>query len=555
MRKICILIILLLPTISYGLTFKDGKQVDGSQSNDKSQKATNMQTSKNEGEVKSFKPFDCSKLETEYLRINNRNDCIIIQELSNKYEVKSHEVDPNTWNRSQLIRYIDNEDGEKIIAHTWNNVVKWGDNSNKQPFSHLVVINIPDLNKIFEKNLNQISSDNYTLPLTARRLDTIDTDNDGDEEIVYLSNREDGRNRNSSWKDVNYIFDLNDSTLSKFGSSHFSHDLMYIDFNKDGYFEIIDYYYDPGGQIEICDLKTNMCSKSKKANQYVDIGFNHILPSNDGAIMFGGCPNLGDTTFCWAKVNYENNKISFKKLDNYELKPKPTDEAKFLIWTGDVNKQQGYWVKGSDKKEFKQADRAWMSATIDYNKDGFVDTIGIEKEVLCSRNDVSKPFNRSGGDCKEDVFLYIFKNINDEKFEKHQIIPTTINDTFRIEKADVNKDGTLDIYGFKQGYYNPWMACQYPQLKSLYLNRKNEYFEHASSKFIEENFGLYGCERASSFFEKDDQYYRLFITIPSEESEIAYLGIENYTSKLSASEKEVVNTDQLDALDDLLDLD
>jgi hypothetical protein len=99
------------------------------------------------------------------------------------------------------------------------------------------------------------------------------------------------------------------------------------------------------------------------------------------------------------------------------------------------------------------------------------------------------------------------------------------------------------------------MACQYPQLKSVYLNKKNEYFEHASSKFIEENFGLYGCERASSFFEKDDQYYRLFITIPSEESEIAYLGIENYTGKLSASEKEVVNTDQLDALDDLLDLD
>ena len=49
--------------------------------------------------------------------------------------------------------------------------------------------------------------------------------------------------------------------------------------------------------------------------------------------------------------------------------------------------------------------------------------------------------------------------LNDEKFEKHQIIPTTINDTFRIEKADINKDGTLDLYGFKQGYYNPWNVC------------------------------------------------------------------------------------------------
>jgi hypothetical protein len=59
-------------------------------------------------------------------------------------------------------------------------------------------------------------------------------------------------------------------------------------------------------------------------------------------------------------------------------------------------------------------------------------------------------------------------------------------------------------------------------------------------------------KRPLVFFEKDGQYYRLFITIPDAESEIAYLGIENYTGKQLASEKEVVDTDQLDALDDLL---
>ena len=59
----------------------------------------------------------------------------------------------------------------------------------------------------------------------------------------------------------------------------------------------------------------------------------------------------------------------------------------------------------------------------------------------------------------------------------------------------------------------------------------------------------------SNFFEKDGQYYLLFITIPDEKSEIAYLSIENYTGKLSAIETEVLNTDQLNALNDLLDLD
>lgn len=544
-----LIIFFIFPILCWSLTFKNGEQ-----QNDTTTPTTisTSQAIKSESETKLFKPFDCKKLKTEYLRVNNRNDCLIIQELSNKYEVKTHDIDPNTWNRSLLLRYFDNKDGEKIVAHTWNNVVKWGEKSNKQPFSHLAVLEIPNLNNIFKSNLNKISSNHYTVPLTARRVDTIDTDNDGDKEIIYLSNREDGRNRNSSWKDVNYIFDLNDNSLSKFGSSHFSHDLMYFDFNNDGYHEIIDYFYNPGGQIEICDLKTNKCTKSKKVNQYVDIGFNHILPSKDKAIMFGGCPNLGDTTFCWSKINYKNNKISFEKLYNYEFKTKPTDEAKFLIWTGDVNKKPGYWIEGSGKKEFKQADRAWMSAAIDFNKDGFVDSIGIEKEVLCKRNDISKPFSRSGGDCKENAYLYIFKNNNDEKFEKHQIIPTTINDTFRIEKADVDKDGTVDLYGFRQSYYNPWSVCDRQQLKSIYLNKKNEYFEHASNRFIKENFGLYGCERVSNFFEKDGQYYRLFITTPDKESEIAYLGIENYTGKQLASEKEFVDTDQLDALDDLL---
>ena len=33
----------------------------------------------------------------------------------------------------------------------------------------------------------------------------------------------------------------------------------WADFNNDGFFEIIDYFYDPGLQIEVCDLKTKKC--------------------------------------------------------------------------------------------------------------------------------------------------------------------------------------------------------------------------------------------------------------------------------------------------------
>jgi len=72
------------------------------------------------------------------------------------------------------------------------------------------------------------------------------------------------------------------------------------------------------------------------------------------------------------------------------------------------------------------------------------------------------------------------------------------------------------------------MDCNRIQLDNIYLNLNGESFEKTSEKFTEENFGMYGCERASSFFEKDGAYYRLFITITFAESEDAYLGIEKY---------------------------
>ena len=491
----------------------------------------NSMVNKLDSEIKSFKPFDCKKLDTEYLRINERNDCLIIQELSNEYLIKPQKIDPNTWNKPLLLRYLDNHKDGKILAHTWNNIVEWGGNSNKQPISHLVVLEMPNLLNLFNGDPKQLSSEHITLPLTARRIHTIDVDKDGNKEIVYLSNREDGRNRKNNWKDFNYIFDLNKKQLKQFGSSHFSHDLMSFDFNQDGYVEIIDYFYGEGkpSGIEVCDLENEKCWLSEEIGEFVDIGFNHIFSSKNGAIIFGGCPGLGDTSFCWSNISFNNEQIKLTKIDQYDLKPKPKAKAKFKIWTGDINNKPGYWIEGSDKKEFKMADRAWMSASLDFNGDGFIDSMAIEKEVFCKRRKAAEPFDRSGGDCNDMASLYIFKNLDDERFEKHQVLETSINDDFRIEKADINKDGTMDLYGLVQGYYNPWMACNYTQLKSIYLNINNKLFEKASENFVETNFGMYGCERASSFFNKENKYYRLFISTPSPESKTAYLGIENYT--------------------------
>jgi hypothetical protein len=71
------------------------------------------------------------------------------------------------------------------------------------------------------------------------------------------------------------------------------------------------------------------------------------------------------------------------------------------------------------------------------------------------------------------------------------------------------------------------MNCK-KQVSAMYFNKENKSFEKAPKSYNQENFGLYGCERASSFFKYDNIYYRLFITTPSKDSKFAYLGIEKY---------------------------
>ena len=133
-----------------------------------------------------FKPFKCNQIETEFKRSKSKNSCLIIQKLENSYEVKSNEHSNNTWNSPQLLKYINNKDGQKIIAHTWNNVVEWGKQSDKQPFSHLVSISLENLDNLFKTDNLELKSNHLNLPLTARRMNVLDIDSDGNKEIVYL---------------------------------------------------------------------------------------------------------------------------------------------------------------------------------------------------------------------------------------------------------------------------------------------------------------------------------------------------------------------------------
>tara|TARA_A100001011_G_scaffold382264_1_gene451781 strand:+ start:615 stop:965 length:351 start_codon:yes stop_codon:yes gene_type:complete len=66
-------------------------------------------------EKKFFKPFDCRELKTKHLRINKKNECLIIQKLNNEYKVKPQKIDPNIWNKPQLLRYLDDKSSGKLL--------------------------------------------------------------------------------------------------------------------------------------------------------------------------------------------------------------------------------------------------------------------------------------------------------------------------------------------------------------------------------------------------------------------------------------------------------
>ena len=73
-------------------------------------------------------------------------------------------------------------------------------------------------------------------------------------------------------------------------------------------------------------------------------------------------------------------------------------------------------------------------------------------------------------------------------------MPVSLNGSFRIETADINKDGTNDLYGFKEDWFNPWIDCK-KQVSAMYFNIENKSFEQSTKSFNQENFGLSSSNR------------------------------------------------------------
>jgi hypothetical protein len=272
--------------------------------------------------------------------------CVLIGKLETKRTVGKQQ-DERIWTNPQFLEQRINQNGDvEIIGFGWDRVVANGSRTNKRPRAEIFRIAI-DLDNVFQKEYKGAISLNslVSVPISARRVDLADIDNDGLTELVFASNLEDGRasttssgaNSVATWADYNYIFDFEDGELYEFSQKQFSHDLMIGDFNLDSELEILDFGRNQGNgkeQVSLCTQNAQRCNVFNISN-VIGMDKSSLSIDKDGSgIIFGNCKG-GMSSWCWASAKYSDGRLKVKKIDDYEV-GSGNIKFKFKTWTGDI---------------------------------------------------------------------------------------------------------------------------------------------------------------------------------------------------------------------------
>ena len=477
-----------------------------------------------------FKASKCRDVFYRNLRLYSKSDCFVLAELDHPYEVPVHQGATNIWNTMMMLEaQPTTTGGVSLHAYTYDQTVEYGTDSDVRPKTNLVTVEIKDPS-LLQDGLN-ISAKEWEFALVPRRLTFKDIDLDGDTELLLLANQEDGRIRlknGSSWKDKNYIFSPSQNTLKSFGTSQFSHDLMISDFDQDGHIEVMDHYYGVPGKrsgIEHCNLKTGKC-KNYFINKLLDNGFTAFTQNGAGGMMFGHCADKAGLELCWLDVRSNSGKLKFSKIAKHKLGERPRDKTKFLTWTGNIDYKQGTF-EDDTKTVFNLLDSPWISHMTDFDKDGDEYTLALDVKVKCEKPKNQEYFDRNK-DCKREANALFFENIDGKSVNLLQSISVDYHVQNKLLTGDVNRDGLPDIYGYRdQWHVND---CN-KQFTMVFLNNDNEGYKLMEKEDLINNFGKYGCENGSVFFEHNGTNYRLFTTQKVAGPSTAYLAIEVFSRR------------------------
>ena len=481
----------------------------------------------------------CKELDKEFYR-KSLNKCSIIAVLDTKPKFPGADWFKNVWQTSGLLISRVNKDGNlEIVGLAENIQVETGEKTDRKAQTQIasIVVNTEELGS---NSVQVIKNPIIELPVSSIRKIMVDVNQDGVTELVIAGMNEDGRSSDSSWREVNYIYYFETESYSEFGKPLYSHDFVAGDLDDDGYDEFIDISW-PGPQgdgVGVCNGKTLKCVyQGDLPNLSISKTSLSVYPNKKGGILFGNCDG-SYLNWCWSEVTYKNGRIQLKLLDRYIASKKPDKEELFISWSNWEQTRKGWQVPGYPTNErFTMLAESYLSHQFDMDDDGDFDTVSYTANQLCKKPASQKRYKISGGDCNLVGEMIFFRN-DDGKF--------TVSDTHEIEPGatkalynyDINKDGHMDLYAFRDDY-SKW-NCDI-QLKNIFFGNGDGTFRRPSVMEQSKIFGNYGCEIQSYFFDFEGESYRTFFTHKYSKNfsgtRAVYVGVEKIATKAEKAKR------------------
>ena len=487
----------------------------------------------------------CKDLDKELYR-NSYNKCSIIAVLDTKLKFPNS-WHKNVWQISELLINRVNKDGNlEIIGKAENIQVETGEKTDRKGLMQIasIVVNTEELGS---NSVQVIKNPIVEIPTSSLRFFLMDVNQDGLTELVIAGMLEDGRHQDSSWSEVNFIYDFETESYSEFGKPLYSHDFVAGDLDDDSYDEFIDISWNGGhgDNIGVCNGKTLECVyQNHPQSLHTSKTSLSVYPNKQGGILFHNC-SKDYLDWCWSEVAYINGRIELKLLDKYVSSKKPDKEVLRTSWQGWTQKSKGWQVPGYKTSErFLLKSESYRSHQFDMDNDGDFDTVTWKENVLCKKPALQETYDQILN-CREQVAQLIFFRNNDGKFtvsDTHEMIVEDGAGTFALYNYDINKDGHMDFYLFRDQYNTTKQHC-HKQFNNIFFGNSDGTFRRPSIKEQNEIFGNYGCEIQSYFFDFEGESYRTFFThkfgknFNGHTSREVYVGVEKIATKAEKAKR------------------
>ena len=131
-----------------------------------------------------------------------------------------------------LVHRVNKNGNLEIVGKDENIQVETNEKTDRPGQMEIATIEV-NTKELGSKSVQVIKNPIVEIPASTIRMVLTDVNQDGLTELVIAGMLEDGRHQDSSWKDVNYIYDFETESYTKFGKPMYSHDFVAGDLDDD----------------------------------------------------------------------------------------------------------------------------------------------------------------------------------------------------------------------------------------------------------------------------------------------------------------------------------